>query len=41
MFDIDGVYNTQNERVYAVDRAIASTKGGKIEKCKFLTKAVV
>ena len=28
MFDIDGVYNSQNERIWAVDRAEADTRGG-------------
>ena len=28
VFDIDGVYNSQNDRVWAVDRADADKKGG-------------
>ena len=28
MFDIDGVYNTQNDRVWPVDRADANKNGG-------------
>ena len=27
-FDIDGVYNSQNDRIRAVNRAAADTKGG-------------
>ena len=41
MFDIDGVYNAQNERVWAVDRATANTKGAKREKRKFPQKVMV
>ena len=29
MFDIDGIYNAQNDRVWAVDRTTADAKGGK------------
>ena len=29
MFDIDGIYNTKNDRVWAVDRATADANGGK------------
>ncbi|CAF5004537.1 unnamed protein product, partial [Rotaria magnacalcarata] len=28
MFDIDGVYNSQNERIWAPNRADADVKGG-------------
>ncbi|CAF4821128.1 unnamed protein product, partial [Rotaria sp. Silwood2] len=28
MFDIDGVYNSQNDRIWAVNRSEADTKGG-------------
>ena len=41
MFDIDGVYNAQNDRVWAVDRAAADAKGGKIKKSKFPQKVMV
>jgi hypothetical protein len=34
-FDIDGVYNSQNDRVWAVDRADADKKGGIKQKRKF------
>ena len=38
MFNIDGIYNTQNERVWAVHRATADANGGKVEKRKFPPK---
>ena len=34
-FDIDGVYNCQNERVWAINRADAAEKGGVLQKPKF------
>ena len=41
LFDIDGVYNSQNERVWAVDRADADKKGGIKPKQKFPQKVMV
>lgn len=41
MFDIDGIYNAQNHRVWAVDRAAADAKGGKIKRRKFPQKVMV
>ena len=41
MFDIDGVYNVQNERIWAVDRATADDMGGKVQKRKFPQKVMV
>ncbi|CAF4756340.1 unnamed protein product, partial [Rotaria socialis] len=41
MFDIDGVYNTQNDRVWAVDRADADKNGGTQQKRKFPQKVMV
>ncbi|CAF1481933.1 unnamed protein product [Rotaria magnacalcarata] len=35
LFDIDGIYNSQNERVWAVDRADADKRGGIKHKRKF------
>ncbi|CAF1494370.1 unnamed protein product [Adineta ricciae] len=40
-FDIDGVYNSQNDRVWAVDRADADKKGGVKQKRKFPQKVMV
>ena len=40
-FDIDGVYNSQNYRVWAVDRADADEKGGSQRKRKFPQKVMV
>lgn len=40
-FDIDGVYNSQNDRVWAVDRADADEKGGIQRKRKFPQKVMV
>ncbi|CAF2094995.1 unnamed protein product, partial [Rotaria magnacalcarata] len=41
MFDIDGVYNAQNDRVRAVNRGEADKKGGKKQKRKFPQKVMV
>ena len=38
MFDIDGVYNSQNDRIWAVDRSEADIKGGTRQKRKFPQK---
>jgi transposase len=36
LFDIDGVYNTQNDRIWAVNRDEANQKGGIHQKKNFL-----
>ncbi len=41
LFDIDGVYNSQNDRVWAVNRAEADDKGGIKQKRKFPEKIMV
>ena len=41
VFDIDGVYNSQNDRIWAVNRATADTIGGIRRKRKFLQKVMV
>ena len=41
MFDIDGIYNSQNDRIWAVNLSAASTKGGIRKKRKFPQKSVV
>ena len=41
MFDLDGMYNTQNDRVWAVDRAEADREGGVKQKRKFPQKVMV
>ena len=41
MFDIDGVYNTQNDRIWAVNRNEADEKGGVHQKKKFPQKVMV
>ena len=41
MFDIDGIYNSQNDRIWAVNRSAADTKGGIQQKRKFLQKVMV
>ena len=38
-FDIDGVYNSQNDRVWAVDRDDADKKGGIHHSRKFSQKS--
>ena len=40
-FDIDGVYNSQNDRVWAVDRTDADKKGGIKQRRKFPSKVMV
>ncbi len=41
MFDIDGVYNAQNDRVWAVDRGEADKNIEKKQKRKFPQKVMV
>ena len=41
MFDIDGVYNSQNERIWASDRVTANKNGGIKKKQKFPQKVMV
>lgn len=41
MFDLDGMYNAQNDRVWALDREDADKKGGIKKKRKFPTKVMV
>jgi hypothetical protein len=41
LFDIDGVYNSQNDRIWAVSRAEADKNGGIKEKRKFPQKVMV
>ena len=38
MFDLDGMYNAQNDRIWAVNRAEADVKGGIKQKRKFPQK---
>jgi transposase len=40
-FDLDGIYNAQNDRVWAVNREEADKKGGIHEKTKFPVKVMV
>ncbi|CAF4947754.1 unnamed protein product, partial [Rotaria magnacalcarata] len=40
-FDLDGVYNVQNDRVWAVSRAEADRQGAIHQKTKFPTKVMV
>ena len=41
MFDIDGIYNSQNDRVWAASRVDANKKGDVKEKRKFPKKVMV
>lgn len=41
MFDLDGMYNAQNDRVWAVDRVQADKNGGVKQKRKFPQKVMV
>lgn len=40
-FDIDGVYNSQNDRVWAPSRVEANERGGEMQKRKFPAKVMV
>jgi transposase len=41
MFDLDGIYNAQNDRVWAVNREEADKRGGVKQKRKFPQKVMV
>jgi transposase len=41
LFDLDGVYSSQNDRVWAASRTEADEKGGKKQKRKFPQKVMV
>ena len=41
MFDIDGVYNSQNERIWAANRMEADAKGGIKRRRKYPQKVMV
>ena len=41
MFDLDGIYNAQNDRIWSVDRQDANKKGGIKQKRKFPQKVMV
>ena len=41
MFDIDGIYNSQNDRIWAVNRTATNTKGGLNQKQMFPQNVMV
>ncbi|CAM4960467.1 unnamed protein product [Rotaria socialis] len=41
MFDIDGMYNSQNDRIWAINRQEADKAGGRKQKRKFSDKIMV
>ena len=41
MFDFDGMYNAQNDRIWAVNREEADKRGGVQQKRKFAQKVMV
>ena len=41
MFDIDRIYNSQDDRIWVVNRSTADTKGGIRQKRKFPQKVMV
>ena len=41
MFDIDEIYNSQNDRIWAINRSADNTKGGLRQKRKFPQKTLV
>ena len=40
-FNIDGVYNSQNDRIWAANHLSVNTKGGIPQKCKFSQEVMV
>ena len=41
LFDIDGIYNSQNDRIWAVSRIEADKRGGVKQKREFSQKVMV
>ena len=41
MFDLDGIYNSQNDRIWAVNREETNRRGGKKQQRKFPQKVMV
>ena len=41
LFDIDGIYNSQNDRIWAVSRVEADKRGGVKQKRKFPEKVMI
>src|ERR1700722_18270446 len=41
MFELEGMYNTQNDRMWAINRQEADKKGGVKKKHQYLTKVMV
>ena len=41
MFDLDGIYNSENDRIWAVNREEANRRGGKKQQRKFPQKVMV
>ena len=41
MFDIDGIYNSQNDRIWVANRSAADTKDGIRQKRKFPQNVMV
>ena len=41
MFDLDGIYNSENDRIWAVNRAEANRRGRKKQQRKFPRKVMV
>ena len=41
MFDIDGIYNSQNDRIWAINRSVANIRGGIRQKRQFRQNVIV
>ena len=41
LFDLDGIYSNQNDRIWAVNREEANRRGGKKRQRKFAEKVMV
>ena len=40
-FDLDGIYNSENDRIWAVNREEANRRGGKKQQGKFVQEVMV
>ena len=41
MFDFDGIYNSENDRIWVVNREEANRRGGKEQPRKFAEKVMI
>ena len=41
MFDLDGIYSSQNDRIWVINREEANWRGGKKQQEKFAEKVMI